>query len=412
MAHREEIRSYITDRDPSYSLPQSFYGDADHFALDLEAVWYRKWLFIGHTCEIAKAGDYLTVQIDAYPVVIVRGGDGTVRAFHNMCRHRGSRLCKSERGSGARLVCGYHQWTYDLEGKLLYARDMDKFNPADFGLKPVACEVVGGFIFVSLSDDPENFATFRNTVAPYIAPHGLENAKVAATTTIVEKGNWKLVLENNRECYHCVGSHPELCRVYDDSPSMTGIGAVGDDAAIAAHWEKCESNGIPSSIKMASDGSWRVVRSPFVRNAASMTMSGEPAVKRLLGNLTEPRLGSMMMFHYPNSWNHLLGDHAITFRVLPVSAQETLVTTKWLVHKDAQEGVDYDLETLTRVWNSTNDQDRALVEENQRGINSPAYEPGPYSIKHEGSVIQFLDWYAQTLGDHLASYTSPLRSVG
>ena len=101
----------------------------------------------------------------------------------------------------------------------------------------------------------------------------------------------------------------------------------------------------------------------------------------------------MLLFHYPSTWNHVLGDVATTFRVLPIDATHTEVTTKWLVNKDAVAGVDYDLDELTKVWLATNDQDRRVVEENQRGILSPAYEPGPYSIEHESGVAQFVDWY-------------------
>jgi Rieske 2Fe-2S family protein len=107
--------------------------------------------------------------------------------------------------------------------------------------------------------------------------------------------------------------------------------------------------------------------------------------------------GTLLFFHYPNSWNHFLSDHCVLFRILPISPTETEVVTKWLVHKDAVEGVDYDLKRLSEVWLATNDEDRKVVEENQKGINSPAYEPGPYSRIQESGVIQFVDWYADTL---------------
>jgi len=98
----------------------------------------------------------------------------------------------------------------------------------------------------------------------------------------------------------------------------------------------------------------------------------------------------------------VLIDHATTFRVLPIGPNETAVTTKWLVHKDAVEGEDYDVEELIHVWSQTNDQDRRVIEENARGIHSPAYEPGPYSTVHEGGVDQFVDWYARTIEPRLA----------
>ncbi len=104
----------------------------------------------------------------------------------------------------------------------------------------------------------------------------------------------------------------------------------------------------------------------------------------------------MLLFHYPSTWNHLLSDHAVTFRVLPLGPKQTQVTTKWLVHRDAVEGVDYSMDELTAVWIATNDQDRRIVEENQRGVSSPAYEPGPYSPVHEDGVMQFVEWYCST----------------
>ena len=135
----------------------------------------------------------------------------------------------------------------------------------------------------------------------------------------------------------------------------------------------------------------------------SYTLSGKPAVRRGLSDaVTADRIGALLLYHYPSTWNHVLGDHAVTFRVLPISANETALTTKWLVHKDAIEGVDYDLKDLVRVWTETNDQDRRIVEENARGIRSPAYEPGPYSRLHEGAVIQFVEWYAGSIEPRLA----------
>ena len=128
-------------------------------------------------------------------------------------------------------------------------------------------------------------------------------------------------------------------------------------------------------------------------------MTGRRAVGRKLsdGFPGEEGIGALLLFHYPTTWNHVLIDHAISFRVLPISATQTQVTTKWLVHKDAVEGVDYDLEKLTEVWIHTNDEDRRIVEDNARGIASPAYQPGPYSEIHEGGVMQFVEWYCETL---------------
>ena len=400
---RNTVLRQLKNRNEGFSLEQPFYIDQDYFRLDLEMIWYRDWLFMGHDCEIPKAGNYFTVQVGDYPVVIVRGRDKVIRAFHNTCRHRGHRVCTQEKGASAKLVCPYHQWTYDLDGSLVFARQMgEDFDKSQFGMKTVHCEVVAGYIFICLANEAPDFAPVRATIEPYMAPHRLSETKVAHKNTIIEKGNWKLVWENNRECYHCAGNHPELCRTYPEAPSATGVQGAAEDPFISEHWQRCEAAGLPSAFNMHQSGQFRVARMPLVEDAESYTMTGKRAVKRPLSDdVTISHIGTMLLFHYPTTWNHLLGDHAISFRVLPISAEETAVTTTWLVHKDAVEGVDYDLEELTHVWNMTNDQDRSIVEENAFGIRSPAYEPGPYSPDHEGGVMQFVEWYTNFMIDRL-----------
>lgn len=414
MNARDEMLRLIRNRRPGFSLEQPFYTDPDFFRLDMETIWYRDWLFAGHDCEVAKPGAFFTLQVGDHPVIVVRGRDGQIRAFHNSCRHRGSRVCAAERGTSARLVCPYHQWTYDLDGALVFARQMgEDFDKSQFGLKPVACQSVAGYIFICLAAEPADLAPFAAMMEPYFAPHRLGEAKVAFQSTIVEKGNWKLVWENNRECYHCAGNHPELCKTFPEAPAVSGVNGADSDPEMVAHWARCEAAGLPSRFRIDERGQFRATRAPLLGDAVSYTTTGKRAVARNLSDdVATNRIGTLLLYHYPTTWNHVLGDHAVTFRVLPISATETAVTTKWLVHKDAVEGVDYDLETLTHVWTETNDEDRRIVEENALGIRSPAYEPGPYSEVHEGGVIQFVDWYAGFLEPRLAEGETPrLRSV-
>lgn len=405
MLSEPEIRAELSARRENYSLSQALYCDEGAFAADLAQVFYREWLFAVPACELPKAGSYATLQVGAYPVVLTRGTDGLIRAFHNVCRHRGQRLCAKPNGSSPKLVCPYHQWTYDLDGKLIWARDMQEgFDPAAHGLKKVHCVDIGGMVFICLAEVPPPIADLARTLGSYLAPAGLKEAKVAFSSTIIEKGNWKLVIENNRECYHCGGSHPSLCRTYSDNPRMTAM--EGPNAAspdILAHWERCEAAGLPSRFTNHPQMQWRLARIPLLNNAESYTMSTKAAVAKRMGQMPFNDAGSLLFFHYPNTWNHFLADHAIVFRILPISPTETEVTTTWLVAADAVEGVDYDLKTLTEVWLNTNDEDRQVVEENQKGILSPAYEPGPYSTIQEEGVIQFVDWYCGTMAGRLAA---------
>jgi Rieske 2Fe-2S family protein len=252
-------------------------------------------------------------------------------------------------------------------------------------------------IYICLADEAPDFERFAEVARPYLEVHDLSNAKVAHESSIVERGNWKLVWENNRECYHCGGNHPALCRTFPDDPSVTGIEGGETPSNLQAHFDRCEQAGMPSGFHLSGDGQFRVARMPLKEGAESYTMDGKTAVRRWLGRAAFADAGSLLKFHYPTTWNHFLSDHSIVFRVTPISPTETEVTTKWLVHKDAVEGVDYDLQRLTEVWIATNDEDREVVEFNQMGINSPAYEPGPYSPTQESGVLQFVEWYLSTL---------------
>jgi len=400
---RTSVANALEQRQKNYSLSAELYNDPHTFRIDMEEIFNKEWLFVGMTSEIPKKGDYFTVEIGQNPVFLVRDGDGNVNAFHNTCRHRGSVICTEHRGKVANLVCPYHQWTYDLKGNLLFAgTEMGKdFDMKKHGLKPAHCKTAGGFIFVCLGKDApdDGFSDFLVTLEEYMAPYDVENTKLAVESNMYEQANWKLVLENNRECYHCANNHPELLNTlleWDDTNDPRAPQDFLDHYQSQA--DKWDAEGIPH--KHQSFGGRqrnRIVRMPLKKNTKVMTIDGGAGCQKMLGRIKNPELGSMRILHLPNSWNHMQSDHFIVFRVLPISPQETMVTTKWFVHKDAVEGVDYDPERLRQVWDATNDQDRILGERNQQGINSIGYEPGPYSETFEYGVINFLDWYSDTI---------------
>jgi glycine betaine catabolism A len=398
----------LRDHTPGTGLAREFYTDAEIFELDLEQIFYRDWQFVAHSAELPQTGSYLTLQIGAYPIVLTRAADGVIRAFVNSCRHRGARVCPHTAGTISKLVCPYHQWTYQLDGRLFAARQMGPgFDRSQLGLKPLRCETVAGYVFVSLAAEPPDFQPTRQLLEPYLLPHRIADARVAFQSTIIEEGNWKLVWENNRECYHCASNHPELARTFPDTPTVTSVTGAADDPQIVEHWQRCESAGLPSHLQLSADGQMRVARMPMVDSAVSYTMTGQAAVKRPLSDLIpqELNIGALLLFHYPTSWNHFLGDHAVSFRVVPLSPTRTALTTKWLVHRDATEGVDYDIHELTRVWLATNEQDRRIVQENQIGMHCPSYQPGPLSPVTENGVRQFVDWYLSRLEERLSPDT-------
>ena len=399
---RKATADMLRSRDHSFSLPQPFYCDQRLFEIDMQEIFHKEWLIAGMTCEIPAKGNFLTLQIGKNPVLVIRGAEGQVHAFHNVCRHRGSRLCVSEKGKVAKL-----------DGRLLFAgTEMGAdFDMKEYGLKPIQVKTAGGYIFISLAENPPAIDDFLATLEHYMEPYDMENAKVAVQTTIREAANWKLVIENNRECYHCNGSHPELLKTlleWDDVTDPRASQAFKDQvAACTSAWDAEKIPYAHASFGLRN----RIVRMPLLDGTVSMTMDGKQGSKKLMGRIKNPDLGSMRILHLPHSWNHCMGDHLIVFTVWPISAQETLVTTKWLVHKDAVEGVDYDVARLREVWDATNDQDRRLAEENQRGINSDAYQPGPYSKTYEFGVINFLDWYSERMLNNLGEESAHVRKV-
>ncbi len=399
----ERAHDLLLRRKPDWSLDQPFYVDQDLFDLEMELFFGRHWLFAALTCELPHPGDWVRVDIGRDSIIIVRSKGGDIGAFHNTCRHRGSRLCSEERGHAERFVCPYHQWTYDLEGRLTGTRLMGGcFDKSDFELSRVNVGVLAGYVFIKLTDGDSDLADLRREVEPYLLPHQLEHTKVACAQTLLERANWKLVIENNRECFHCAGSHPELMQIiteFDDPEDpMIRPEYKSRVERKAREWRQM---GLPSAHTQGS-GRFRAVRLPFTKGHVSMTRDGRPGCSKPLGGLTDADLGSVRFLSLPNSWNHVQGDHAVTFRVLPIGPEETLVTTKWLVHRDAEEGVHYDVERLKEVWTATNEQDKRLAENNQLGLRSRAYSPGPYSPLIESGTRDFVRWYVDDMKEALA----------
>jgi len=396
----ERVRSLLAERRRGFSLPQAFYADDELHEADLDAIFGAQWIFACNACEIRRPGDYLTLEFGRDSIVILRDREGEVRAFHNVCRHRGSRLCLTEKGRANRLVCPYHQWVYELDGSLRNARQMpEDFDKSAYGLKPAHVRVICGMVHICLGQEAPSLDAYARAITPYIAPHQPERTKVAYEATLIEEANWKLVIENNRECYHCAANHPELLATFLEMPLLheapEAAPVLDYVQRKTARWQ---GSGLPHEAVAGGD-EFRCIRLPFLEGAVSFTKDGAPACTRLLGDLTDPDLGSVRMFRAPNNWNHFLSDHIIHFRVLPLAAGRTALRTTWLVHEEAVEGVDYEVERLIEVWTATNAQDAHLASINHRGVASRAYQPGPYAPS-EFMLTQFTDWYASRMADH------------
>jgi Rieske 2Fe-2S family protein len=415
MLTAQSIDELVRRRKPGYSLDAPFYTSTEIYDLDLDLIWGRHWLYVGVEPDVAEPGDVMTVDVGTASVLLIRGEDMQVRAFHNVCRHRGARLIDDHKATVGNIICRYHQWTYAEDGRLLFAEHMGAgFDTSCMGLKPVHVRSVGGLLFICLAaNPPADIDAMAAAMEPYLAPHDLRNCKIAHTSDLIEDGNWKLTMENNRECYHCASNHPELTIPLfeygfgfapDELTEEKREHADGYTTLLRESHKRWESCGLPSSeidqLNTMVTG-FRTERLPLSGDGESHTMDTRVACRKLLGRLTDRKLGGLSFWTQPNSWHHFMSDHIVTFSVLPLGPDKTLLRTKWLVHKDAVEGVDYDFDKLTEVWLMTNKQDGDLVAMAQRGAKQPGYQPGPYSPFTEGLVEKFCDWYIGRLSAHL-----------
>lgn len=397
-------------REPGRPLPGRFYTDPEIFEDDLDQLFGRHWFLAGTEAEIPEAGDYLTLDVGRSSVIVMRGDDDQVRAFHNVCRHRGARLLTQPSGFVGNVVCAYHSWTYGTDGQLRHAPGLPEGTDVGcLGLRTVASRTVGGLILLSLAaHPPEDVDVFVDRLAPYLEPHGLAQAKVAAQVDLMEIGNWKLVMENNRECYHCDG-HPELSCSFFPTYGLQAHEVPerlrpAHDRYLAAELDlqaTCDRLGLPLALIediSEPDVAHRIAREPLDGAGESFSLDGAVLVGRPLSDRlpTPRRLGRLSIHLQPNAWLHVMSDHAVVFTALPVAPDRTLVRTTWLVNAAAEEGVDYDLEKLTHVWVETNAQDSSFVALAQAGVTDPAYEPGPY-LPQEYQVDAFVSWYVERM---------------
>jgi Rieske 2Fe-2S family protein len=404
------ISALLDARDDGHALPSGLYTRPDVFEADLDVLFRKHWIYIGLECDVPEPGDATVIDIGATSLILLRDDDGEIRVIHNVCRHRGSRLLDVGPTVISKLVCPYHQWTYELSGELVHAPHMGTdFDKSCRNLKPVAFRSIGGLIYACLSDDPpKDIHNLERVMDERLAPYGVRDAKIAHQTDVIEEGNWKLTIENNRECYHCAANHPELCVSfaeidfgYDPKTLSEEDRAMAEEHGrlYAARTEAWESDGFPSAPVeqlMGCETNFRTQRLIISGAGESQTPDATAACAKLLGTMTRKDLGDMHLWGH-NSWSHFMGDHAVTSVVFPLSANRTLVRTKWLVHKDAVEGIDYELDKLTSVWVATTDQDSELVGRSQLGVEDPAYEPGPYSQFTEKQLDNFATWYIERM---------------
>lgn len=344
------------------------------FQRELSTVFTKNWQFVGHVSEVPAPGDFIRWNLGDVSVLIVRKRDGSINAMHNVCRHRGPELLVDKRcNCGRTISCSYHGRAYGLDGALKGAPQMqDDADLTGLDLKQVWVDEFHGLLFICLAPErPMCVADqLKGTV---LEPYQLVDAKVTFSEDTRVEANWKVLWENGLECYHCAINHPELGKVV----SFRRAGPQPD------HVQLGEFDFRPDF--------------PLLEGRRSPTLHGEVESK-LLGDPDNPPTTTSFLQWHASIFEVVAGpDHAHVMTYLPIDERSTLVRTRLLVHADAVEGRDLHVEELLGLHRITRQQDNDLCEQIQRGVQSPAYEPGRYNDSYEFQNKNFVRLYRRTI---------------
>ena len=328
-----------------------------------------------------------------------------IRGYINACRHRGSRVCVDYSGNVTEFQCPYHGWKYDLEGliKKAIASSIPSQDLKGFSLISIGVKVYQGLIFVALN--PEQAVDFDVSIRPIsnlLEWHGLGETKVAAVKNYPFKANWKLVVENFLECFHCWSNHPELTSVYSH-PKLTGSTSKKLNSEFifeSAMWERTvrdmeDPTGGCSTFDISED-QFAVAFRMTIGEERRLLTQGKNGLAPLIGKFELYDGGETFGYFGPLLSFSLLNDHAMLIRIDPESPQKTKVQLTWLVNKDAEEGKDYDKDKLTWLWDITVKQDRTATQRAQIGNSSRFNRRGYYSELEQESE-KFALWYRKKI---------------
>jgi len=392
------IEELIASQKPGYSLEQRFYTDDAVYALELERVINRNWILAGHESELPDPGDFKLFNVAQESAIIVRSKDGTIKAFANVCRHRGSRVCLESKGNVKKFPCPYHGWTYDTDGKLIAARNMDSdFDAAKHGLKSVSLDCLHGLLFICFSDSPLSLEGCKRDLAEPMALFDMQHLKVAAHKEYPIPANYKLSIENYQECYHCATAHPDYARMH-----TLMLDKKKRDRVQKHMLEKMEMCGLrlmefdyADNAAPPGEMGYGYSRTALFEGYETGSEDGSP-VAPLLGDLTDYDSGASDFTLGGFSFLLAYSDHVVAYVFTPVDKDNSKCEIYWLVRSDATEGEDYYVDQLTWLCDVTTLADKTIIANNSRGIHSRYYEPGPFSTM-EGVERGYTEWILKEL---------------
>ena len=399
------LNSMLKDNYKSgYSLNQRYYKDEGIYNLEINNIFHKHWLFAGHISQVPDKGDYFLFEFSNESIIIVRNKNNKLKAHINVCRHRGSKICLDKKGNKNLLTCPYHAWSYDLDGVLISAREM----PGDFkfehnSLIPVHLELIGGFIFISLSKNPLSLNNLKRDLNETLELFGLDCLKLVKHKSYSIPANWKLAVENYNECYHCIPSHKEFSRIH-----LMGTNDEVFKLKKSEYQQLNENNPKYAQFNCYYDNAepgqegYQYDRNPLNPGIFSGTVTGEAAAP-LLGKLTEYDHGASELMIGPLMFFLIYDDHIVGYRFTPISVDNCVCDIFWMVRDDAIENIDFKINNLIWLWDTTTVADKTIIINNQKGVNSKFYSPGRLSLM-ENFQKEFLDWYIKTVHGNTGHY--------
>ena len=398
MNQKLDIKELISAQKPGWSLDQRFYNDPDIYQLELDHIISQNWIFAGHESQIPNAGDFRVINVANESAIIVRNKDEKLKAFANVCRHRGSLVCLESEGSTNKFSCPYHGWVYNLDGELTAARNMpNDFDKSDFSLHKLSIDIIYGLVFVCFSDSPPSWDGAKRDLKEPMEMFDFENLKVAAEITYPIEANWKLSIENYQECYHCATAHPEYAKMHTLMLDDTKRDRVQEHML-----ERMESCGIKNIeidfIDMkAREGEqgYGYSRTALFKGYKTGSKDGE-AVAPLLGNFKDYDGGASDFSFGAFTFMLAYSDHVVVYVFTPVDIGNSECKIYWLVRNDAEEGKDYNKDDLVWLWDVTTHADKTIIVNNRKGVESKYYVPGPFSGMEDAESV-YIQWILKEL---------------
>ena len=373
------------------TLQQRYFLSPDIFAEELEKIFARQWVLVGHQSQLGEAGNYFIAEVAGESLILASDQQSTIRGFYNVCRHRGSRLLEDQNGNAAAIQCPYHAWTYGLDGRLLgvpHMSDVPGFNKTDYSLHPVNLALWEGFIFVNLADastrlrrstarqaERDGYTSLEKWFAPLAGKFSRWNLPALRSAKRVEydvRGNWKLIFENYSECYHCLGVHPELSKI---SPYDSAENDLTEGPFLGGFMRIAKGKSLTMSGNACALG---IADSPHAHDRGQQRKNDRDYEQEHEHERTH------RVFYYsifPNMLLSLHPDYVMVHQLWPQSPERTLILCDWFFHQEAFRRGDFNPDDAIQFWDMVNRQDWHVCELSQQGISSRAYEPGPYSAR-------------------------------